>query len=176
MRIVAALLVFAASPVLAGPVPAGVGLGLTAASPDATTMAPPTDRTYSLFGRYAFTSRLAGQIEVQRVAEIRSASALLVVELGASGHLVPLLVAGAGADRADNLVGTTTGHHVEGGLGLEYRADGGIAIGADVRMGGRSIDSQPLLETFAACDPGCPANAYQAGEYRSARAYVGVRF
>lgn len=178
-------------PLTASAGPHGLTVGVSAgwtrdqAAADAGTDAT---STMGLWGRLRLSPRLAGQVELVRhrtdngcatctvgaTTEIRSASALLVVDLADSGRWMPVLVAGFGVDRDDGSV-PTKGHHTEGGVGVEYRSEGGFTIGGDVRMGGRSIDSQPtkLLTggaTFLA--PG----GMQAGEYRSARLTLGLRF
>jgi hypothetical protein len=163
----------------ASPITVGVGLGRIQSDYAYDDDAKDTKQ---LFGRVGFTPRLALQLELQKIEndgfDIRSGTALLVVELGnTGGHLVPLLVAGLGIDRASNDYYETSGSHKEGGLGLEYRADGGLTIGADVRLGGRSVDEQrypvayedePIYFT--------PGGIMAEGEYRSARLYAAIRF
>jgi hypothetical protein len=160
----------------ARPITFGVGLGRTQSKVDADA-----NGTQQLFGRVAFTPRLAGQLELQGIDDpsmnIRTATVLLVVELGSMGKLVPLLVAGFGYGHASSDWGTeTSGTHKEGGFGLEYRADGGLTLGVDLRLGGRSIDQGgevPVAtgEIALYAPPGLVA-----GEYRSGRLYVGIRF
>ena len=135
--------------------------------------------TQQLFGRIALTNRLGVQLELQKIdqgtgPDVRSGTALLVVELGnTGGSIVPLLVAGFGIDRASADYYEASGSHKEGGLGLEYRADGGLTIGADVRLGGRSVD-EPKYNLDL---PTLSYAQYMAeGEYRSARLYAAVRF
>ena len=90
-----------------------------------------------------------------------------------------MILAGVGLDSASTSWGESTdAHHFEGGYGLEYRADGGLVVGGDARIGGRSIDSQssgtvPVMTGVALR---APASTLEEGEYRSARVYVGVRF
>ena len=166
----------------AGPITAGVGLGIIQSQVDS---AADPNHTIAIFGRLAFTPRLAGQLELQRIqtdnqnVDLRTASALLVVDLGSRGRLVPVMLAGLGFDTASTTYGgDSSGHHIEGGFGLEYRADGGFSIGADVRMGGRTIDSQPVVFAPVGCSS-CLASqpsTLHDGEYRSARLTVGVRF
>lgn len=169
----------------AGPITAGVSLGLAQSKADAQA---DSNQTIGLFGRLAFTSRLAGQLELARYQtdatsnnNMRTGTALLVVDLAESRRWVPTLAAGIGLDRADSgcptctWEGQTTGHHIEGGLGLEYRAEGGFTLGADLRMGGRSIDHgqlQPLQGGVIAFAP----SHFSEGEYRSARVTLGIRF
>jgi hypothetical protein len=181
MRLAAALAVLVVpSLAAAGPMSAGVSFGETQSKIDATAGA---NRTLGVFGRLGFTPRVAGQLEIQRIqtddtsqTDIRTATGLLVVDLGAGKHLVPTILAGFGFDKATTSYGyDTTATHLEGGFGLEYRADGGLTIGADVRMGGRSItqDTKAVpLGTVALYAP----STLQEGEYRSARLTVGVRF
>ena len=145
MRIAGAILAASlALPSLAaaGPITAGAALGRIESDNEYDGEANPTQQ---LFGRIGLTSRLGVQLELQKIedsnVDIRSGTALLVVELGnTGGRFVPLLVAGLGIDRASSDYYEASGSHKEGGLGLEYRADGGLTIGADVRLGGRSVD------------------------------------
>jgi len=167
----------------ANPITAGVNLGTTQSKADGASGAGSSD-TMGLFGRLGFNKRVAGQLELTRIktdpgsaVDIRTGTALLVIDLTAGGHLVPTLSAGLGFDTASPQYGSSTsGHHFEGGVGLEYRADGGLVIGVDLRMGGRSIDTQdkaqPLTGTIALYTP----STLQEGEYRSARLFLGVRF
>ena len=123
--------------------------------------------------------------------DVRKATALLVVDLGAHGRLVPTLLAGIGMDRAESTYGgTSEARHIEGGFGLEYRAAGGLTIGADVRMGGRTLhepgyETQPVYDggpgyrdCLDACGTGLTyaPSTLREGEYRTARITVGVRF
>ncbi|HVK85119.1 MAG TPA: outer membrane beta-barrel protein [Kofleriaceae bacterium] len=191
MRRALALAVFAfalPSVAAARPFTAGVDLGLSHSEANDTAGTEPST-TLGVFARLGLTSRLAGQIELQRIrtddtygtgGDIKTATALLVVELGRSGRLVPTLMAGIGLDRATGYY-MEKAHHLEGGFGLEYRADGGFTLGADVRMGGRTLDE----ETFYAYPEDARTDGYatlyapsplQAGEYRSARITLGVRF
>lgn len=163
----------------ARPITFGAGVGRTQSEVDADNE---PNGTLQLFGRVGFTSRLGAQLELQRIddpsMDIRTGTALLVVELGSKGGFVPLLVAGFGFDKASSDWYEARGTHKEGGIGLEYRAEGGLTVGADLRLGGRSIEQTsevyPLAETGGV--------AYFApvglvsGEYRSGRLYAGVRF
>jgi hypothetical protein len=162
----------------ARPLTFGVGLGRTQSAVDGDGQA---DDTLQLFGRIGLTARLGAQLEVQRIEDDsnldnRTATALLVVELGGNGKLVPLLVAGFGVDHVSSDWGyEASGSHKEGGIGLEYRADGGLTIGADLRLGGRSIEQSGEvypLDVRALIAPG----GLVSGEYRSGRVYAGVRF
>ncbi|MDX2087916.1 MAG: outer membrane beta-barrel protein [Kofleriaceae bacterium] len=168
----------------ARPITAGVDLGLSAAKSQGEGADPGT--TVGLFARVGLTSRLSGQLEVQRIrmpdgygtsGDIKTATALLVVELGRSGNLVPTLMVGAGVDRASEYNYPSRATHIEGGFGLEYRMSGGFSLGADLRMGGRSLDEdeyvayddRPQIALYA-------PSPLQAGEYRSGRVTLGVRF
>jgi hypothetical protein len=165
----------------ARPITAGVGLGRIQAKADADGDA---SDTVQLYGRIGLTRRISGQLELQKItldgasAAGRTGTALLVVDLGSHPHLVPTMFAGVGVDRGDNgFGGEQTGHHLEGGLGLEYRASGGLVISADLRLGGRAVD-QTVEILPAATDVALyyPALPMREGEYRSARVGVGIRF
>lgn len=153
----------------ARPFTAGVGVGRTQAKADAQGDA---SDTAGVFGRLGFTRRLAGQVELARIGDnIRTGTALLVVELTSNPHVVPTLSAGFGYDHADY----ANGHHTEGGLGLEYRSDGGLVIGGEFRLGGRSITEEAVLldgDVKALYAP----SPLQSGEYRSARVFAAIRF
>ncbi|HEY5949755.1 MAG TPA: hypothetical protein VIV40_29875 [Kofleriaceae bacterium] len=164
----------------ARPITAGASLGRIQSKANAEGEA---SDTFQLFGRIGFTQRLGAQLELQKIEDpdldVRSGTALLVVELANNPHWAPILVAGMGIDHASNDWYEASGTHIEGGLGLEYRADGGLTIGADVRLGGRSVTEQtevyPALEGdvvyFAPYSYGLVE-----GEYRSARLYAAIRF
>lgn len=171
----------------AGPLTAGVNLGLSQSELDGQQGIDPS-RTVGLFGRLAFNKRIAGQLEVARVAagdeynpiNIRNATASLVVDLGSKGRLVPTLVAGIGMDWASDQYGyATEAHHIEGGLGLEYRAEGGLTLGIDVRLGGRTLHENEDIAYPTDVRGGVAyilPSQLQEGEYRSAQLKLGVRF
>ncbi len=169
----------------AGPLTAGVNLGLSQSELDGQAGVDPS-RTIGLFGRLAFNKRLAGQLEVARLeteddsTSIRTATASLVVDLGSKGRLVPTLIAGIGMDWADSTYGSTNeAHHIEGGLGLEYRAEGGLTLGIDVRLGGRTLHQQEDIAYPTDVRPGVAyivPSQLQEGEYRTAQLKLGVRF
>ena len=164
----------------ARPITVGAALGLTQSKVDANN---DPNTTLSVFGRLGVNHRAAVQLELQKLetdndsATIRTGTLLVALDLGSSKHLMPMILAGLGFDTASTSYGESTdGHHFEGGFALEYRADGGLVVGGDVRIGGRSIDSQSAIaypETGVAYY--APSTSSE-GEYRSARAYVGVRF
>jgi len=166
----------------ANPIMVGVDVGSTQSKEDGAAGLDASD-TLGLLGRLGFNKRVSGQLELTRIktdagsgVDIRTGTALLVIDLASSGRLVPTLSAGLGLDTASTQYGgTTDGHHFEGGLGLEYRADGGVTIGADVRVGGRSINQsdQPVPLTGVAY---YAPSTLREGEYRSARLFLGVRF
>ena len=170
-----------ASVASARPVTVGAALGLTQSKVDAD--ADP-NTALSVFGRLGVNQRAAVQLELQRIdtddssSSIRTGTLLVALDLGSSKHLMPMILAGLGLDWGSTTYGESTdAHHFEGGVGLEYRADGGLVVGGDLRIGGRSIDSQSAIaypETGVAYR--APASSLSDGEYRSARAYVGVRF
>jgi len=169
----------------AGPLTAGVNLGISQTEMDGAAGIDPS-KTVGLFGRLAFNSRLAGQLEIAKFQSVdqstavRMATASLVVDLTTSGRLVPTLVAGIGMDWADGTYGSATeAHHIEGGLGLEYRAAGGLTLGIDLRMGGRSLHQSEDIAYPTDVRGGVAyivPSALQEGEYRSGQIKLGVRF
>ena len=146
-------------------------------------------QTVGLFGRLALTPRLSGQLELGKYDHadgsgtvVRTATALLVVDLTAGKQWVPTIMVGMGIDRASGMscdvctqvLDDQSARHIEGGFGLEYRATGGLTIGADFRLGGRSLDDDAvtLEEDFGLVRGG----RLQASEYRAGRIWAGVRF
>lgn len=169
-----------ALPSLADARPITFGAGLGRIQSKANSSGDASD-TLQVFGRLGFTSRLSGQLELMGIddpeLEIRTGTALLVVDLGSHPHFVPILVAGFGFDKASGSWYEASGSHMEGGLGLEYRADNGLTVGFDVRIGGRSVDetyeAYPVLDGAIALY--APSGLLE-GEYRSARLTAGFRF
>lgn len=174
-----AVLLGLASVADARPVTVGVGAGVIEADQD---WDGESDDTLQVFGRLGLTSRVSGQLEWQKIESsqtdsvTRTGTALIVVELGKSGRLVPTMFAGVGVDHGENPYGgAENGSHIEGGFGLEYRIDGGLVIMGDVRLGGRSVDQS---ETVILDSPmsSIYAPILIEGEYRSARIGVALRF
>lgn len=173
------LLAVLATTAHAGPISVGASLGITQSE---QTQNESVDKTYAIYGRIGIVSRLSAQLEVAKIdasdrgyteADARAVTALAVVDL-AGGHWVPVLLAGIGF--ANATVGPNSGeidtHHVEAGLGLEYRAAGGFVIGIDARIGDRTIDSDTTLHPdLYSLPPILPD-----GQYRSVRLAIGVRF
>lgn len=163
----------------ARPITFGVGAGVIAADQDWDDVA---DDTLQAFARVGLTSRVSGQLELQKIESsqnesvTRTGTALIVVELGRSGRLVPTMFAGLGIDSAEDpyFGGSVNGNHIEGGFGLEVRLDGGLVIMGDVRLGGRSVDQNDAVILEG------PMSIYAPllieGEYRSARIGVALRF
>ena len=84
-------------------------------------------------------------------------------------------MAGAGIDHASTDWTSSNAHHFEGGLGVEYRAEGGFVVGADFRLGGRSVDDEEEVYYYYIPAP-IYAPGIDEGEYRAARIFAGVRF
>jgi hypothetical protein len=179
VRLAYAALILAAATASAGPVTVGAGLGITQ---DQANSSQDPYSTLSAFGRIALTHRFGVELDLAKVNtepgySARMITGLAVLDLGDSIHWVPHIFAGLGYDDANVGYGDYQGHHFEGGLGLEYRADGGFTVGARFHLGGRSIDSQPAVYPLACCtDPYYSPNTLQASEYRSLDAYAGIRF
>lgn len=147
-------------------------------------------QTLGLWARAGMTKRLSAQLEISRhqseqgcdtctfgtATDIRVFSGLLIVDLTDGGRWVPTLMVGAGFDRDDGSL-PSSGSHLEGGFGLEYRADSGLTIGADARLGGRSIDDDDTIQVDAANSVRFVGpTAMREGEYRAIRLTLGVRF
>jgi outer membrane protein with beta-barrel domain len=177
-----ALLLAASTPAHAETITVGASLGLAQSRADSSA---DSNNVVGLYGRLAFSSRVAGQLEVARYqtddadsnVSMRTATALLVVDLASSGPdrvFFPTLIAGLGLDHAADDFGSANGHHIEGGLGLELRTHGGFIAGVDLRLGGRTIDT-PKITPVAGTVFFAPSHLSD-GEYRSAHVTIGVRF
>jgi hypothetical protein len=171
----------AASP----PITAGVSLGVAQTSTEADAGVDP-NTSLGLFGRIAISQRVAAQLDVGKVSSgprdtvtTRIATVLLAVDLADRGAVIPVLFGGAGIDRAATADGfeTASGHHFEAGLALEYRSPSGFVIGADARIGQRTLDSQMSLdEPVLVSQPFIPITVMKNDDYRAVRATFGVRF
>lgn len=167
----------------ARPITAGLHLGMTQSKEDSTNGVDASN-TVGLFGRLGFTKRLAGQLEVMKLGTedgsgvtIRSGTILVVADLTTGSRLVPTISAGVGIDSASASYGSAgKGTHIEGGIGLEYRAEAGLTIGLDLRIGGRSLTEQVAYEAAAGDVAYYAPSRLTEGEYRSGRVTVGVRF
>jgi hypothetical protein len=174
------LLSFAASPALANPLVMGATIGLEQAKSTSQTYNDTSgSQLLGLFGRMTLSGRLAGQLELARIAtpdnsqmDVRVGTALLVYDL-ASGPLVPVLLAGAGAAQQSMTYGSQTFVHAEAGIGLELRVKNGFILGVDARIGTRSNTTGPIAmpESYYA-----PISPIAEGEYRSLRLGLGVTF
>lgn len=166
----------------ANPITAGLHLGVTQSKEDGANGIDASN-TVGLYGRLGFSKRVAGQLEVTKASAgddsgftLRSGTLLVVVDL-ASGRLVPTIGAGVGIDSATMPYGSAgKATHIEGGFGLEYRAEGGLTIGLDLRMGGRTLTEQVSVEPVAGTVAYYAPSRLTEGEYRSGRLTVGVRF
>ncbi len=199
MRLALALAVtlVPASVAFARPITAGVNLGVDQSKESGLAGEDPSSQL-GLFGRLGLTPRLSAQLEVSKIklenssTEIRQVTGLLVVDLSSNPRWVPVLLVGFGADWAEDTAhydcfdcygssSSQSATHIEGGFGLEYRAPGGFTIGADVRMGGRSIDNEDVAVPvdYGVREPTTALyypTGMQEGEYRSARLRLGIRF
>jgi len=184
MRLVlASILVCATGSVaLARPVTIGISAGTVQSENDYDDEA---EGLLQAWGRVGLSGRLSAQLNLEKESmsnsdvRVRSGTAALVVELGPiggpKGRVFPLVFGGVGIDRADDgYGGGQDGNHIEGGLGVELRLDGGFVIGVDARIGDRSADNQEDV----ILDGGTGVAAYYVpvmptGEYRSLRLGVG---
>lgn len=181
-------LVLVPSLAAARPITVGASVGL---AQDAVDASSEPNQTVGVFGRLQLWPRVSGQIDVAKLdaanvgLEVRSGTALVVVDLLDHGTLMPVIFGGAGLDRAVTHWGyEAEARHFVGGVGLEYRAAGGLTLGADVRIGGRTVESDgdivlPLAriggDTSGTAAYVLPAQL-RSGEYRAARVTLGVRF
>ncbi len=187
--VIALALLVVSSPAFAEPkVAAGISAGLFQNTEDAAAGIDST-QTLGLWGRAGLSNRVSAQLEVTRhqsqegcatctfgtATDIRVFSGLVVVDLKDSGRWIPTLMAGMGIDRDDGSF-PQQGHHIEGGVGLEYRAEGGLTFGIDGRLGGRSIDNDDVILEDANAIRAFGPTMMREGEYRTIRLTLGVRF
>lgn len=177
----------------AAPITAGVSFGTHHDEVDADGEG---NRSLGLFGRIGLSRRMSAQLEVMKIdtdeqtwtpTNIRVGTLSLRFDLvdPIKSRLVPTVSFGAGLDRATTDYDTTSGHHYEGGLGLEYRAEGGFTIGLDLRFGGRSVEEKYVVQEDGTPPPetaGQPrpliydGGGLREGEYRALRVTAGVAF
>ena len=189
MRIaaVAAALAFPAV-AAAGPITAGVSVG---AHHDKVDSDGEGNRTLGLYGRVGLARRLSAQLEVMKIdtdeatytpTTIRTATASLRLDLvdQAKSRFIPTVSFGMGIDRASTDYDTTEGHHFEGGLGIEYRAQGGLVVGLDFRLGGRSVEDEAVAYPTGGIEGVAPlvydGGGLREGEYRAIRLSAGIAF
>ena len=182
MRLVLAALLLAPAVASARPITVGASYGMIQSKVDAG--ADPNSQL-TAFGRVGIGRHVEAGLELQDISAgdnstvIRTIGGLLLVDLSSHSKLMPMLIAGLGVDHAATSYGSTTdAHHYEGGIALEYRADGGLVVGGDLRIGGRSIDSNSnmVYPLSGGAIARTATSQLSDGEYRSARLYVGVRF
>jgi hypothetical protein len=169
-------ILLAAAPAAANPFTIGANLGASQAK-DSTGDA---NRTLGAFGRLGLGDRIAGQLEIMQMTgqpgiadDIKIASAVLVTDF-TTGPLVPVLLLGGGVDREQ--WASATYAHAEAGLGLELRTRAGFMVGADVRLGTRTLISQDKVVAEVASPWLYDPTTLHEGEYRSVRVTIGVTF
>jgi outer membrane protein with beta-barrel domain len=178
----AAIVVLAGSAAHAQDWTVGASLGVAQSKADASS---DSNNVVGLYGRLGLSSRVAVQLELQKFqtddtdsgVSMRSGTAAILVDLAAGGsdrHFFPTLLAGVGIDHAADDFSASTGHHIEGGIGLELRTEGGFVAGVDLRIGSRSIES-PQAKPIAGTIAFAPSHLSD-GEYRAAHVTVGIRF
>ena len=186
MKLVAAALVLIPSLAFANghAVTAGVGLGVQ--QDEAQADADP-NTTMNLWGRLQMIGRVSGQLELARVGtqdgsgvDIRSMTGVAVVDLGRS-HLMPMVLAGLGADHVDTAYTSEEYIHAFLGFGLEYRAANGFVFGGDFRIGNRSstepqYKAQPVTDVQAGQTARLAPSDHDEGQYRAFRLTMGIRF
>ena len=177
----AALLLLAPAVASARPITVGASYGMIQSKSDAGS---DPNSQMTAFGRVGLGSRLEAGLELQDISAgdnstvIRTISGLVLVDLGHS-HLMPMLLGDVGVDHSATTYGSATdAHHFEAGFALEYRAESGLVLGGDLRIGDRSIDSNSdmVYPLSGGAIARTATSQLSDGEYRSARLYVGVRF
>lgn len=177
----------------AGPLSAGVQLGSTNNRAEADA-GEDASSAYGVYGRLRISPRVSGQLEVGRIdtgasdLSIRQVTALVLVDiarLGAARRLVPTVMLGLGVDHASSAAYgvSADAQRVEAGVGLEYRAEGGLTVGLDLRIGERSVDDQATIQPVydGGIGGGVPldpigSTSSSSSEFRVARVTVGLRF
>ena len=179
MRAILVATVAASTPAIAGPITFGADLGVMQSHVDAGSTPNPT---VGAFGRVGVARHLAVQLSIARIEmpdgnmmpgiDMKQADAAVVVEL-ATGPIVPFVITGAGVDRAQwQDLRDRVYAHAEIGLGLDWRLAGGLVIGADARLGHRTLVAHSEADVDTFLEP----RMLSEGDYRSARLYAGVRF
>jgi hypothetical protein len=190
--LIACLIALVPATAFAGPT-VGVSFGKAETQGDAND-GDDANTTLGLYVRGRIASMLSLQGELSKLqtddtssSSIRTWNLAAVVDL-AHGRFVPILLVGGGMDVISQSYQTsdTTYAHAEIGGGLEYRMRGGFVLGADLRIGTRTLESQPVYADPIAA--GAPSNinhptpSYVAssslseGQYRSMRLTLGVHF
>ncbi len=176
----------------AGPLSAGVQLGSTSSRAEADA-GEDASSAYGVYGRLRISPRLSAQLEVGRIdggpdVSIRQVTALVLVDiahLGAARRLVPTVLLGLGVDHASipSYGISADAQRVEAGVGLEYRAEDGLTVGLDLRIGERSVEDQATIQPVYDVGPGGGGPLDPIGgtpssnsEFRAARVTVGIRF
>jgi len=172
----AALLV--CSTAAASPFTIGAGLGMTQ---DEVNSHQDPNSTLSVLGRIGLSQRFSLELDLSRINTgannaSRTATGLALFDLGSNPRWVPQVFAGLGVYNSDLGYGSDDGHHLEAGIGLEYRATGGMVIGARFHIGDRTMDSQPAVYPLACCTDLYSPPSLNEGQYRTLDAYAGVRF
>jgi hypothetical protein len=186
------------SPTLAAARPITIGAMLGEAQSEAESgLNKGPDEVDGAFVRVGLVPHFAAQLELTRIDsdpsyDVRTVSLLGVLDLSnrlLAGRLVPILIAGGGAawGSSPNSSGSS-GLHLEGGLGLEYRTVAGLVIGVDARLGYRWMQTQAVVpypggpangSNIAPCCDGSPVGVdggLYNGQYRSVRATLGITF
>ena len=161
-----------AAPAAANPLEIGASLGV---NEDMSYQA--SSHALGVFGRIGLAPAISGQLELAKLdndqmgTAVRTGNALIVVDLG-HGSLAPIALAGVGMDTTSDINADRRYAHAELGAGLEYRALGGVTLGADVRIGTRKLVDDRETGLLTAYEP----LTLSAGDYRSARITLGVTF
>jgi hypothetical protein len=183
MRI-AAVAAAALVPAIAMATPNTVGVGIGVSGGLGSDTSNTTD-TLDLFGRIGLARRIGLQAEIARYeadatmdSNTRTFTLAVTYDLADTGHWIPMVLGGAGFDWGDTDFTSENGHHVEAGFALEYRSDDGLTLGADLRVGTRSITVPEVLENGPPIDG--PAfgtgTTLAAGTYGRARVYAAIHF
>jgi len=179
MRFAIVTIVAASTPAVAGPMTFGADLGVMQSRLDAGSSPNPT---LGAFGRLGVARQLAVQLSVARIEmpdgnmmpgiDMKQVDAAVIADLGA-GTIVPVVIADIGVDRAQwQELRDRVYAHAEIGLGLDWRFAGGLVIGADARLGHRTLVAHSEADIDTYLEP----RMLSEGDYRSVRLYAGVRF
>jgi hypothetical protein len=181
MRIAVVAAVLVPTIAMATPNTVGVGIGVSGGLGSDTSN---TTDTLDLFGRIGMGRRFALQAEIARYeadatmdSNTRTFTVAVTYDLADTGHWIPMILGGAGFDWGNTAFSAENGHHVEGGFALEYRGDDGLTLGADLRVGTRSITVPEVLENGPLIVPDDWGSTTLApGTYGRARIYAAIHF
>lgn len=146
----------------------GATLGETQSEAEGSANQGP-DEAYGAYVRVGLTRRFAAQLELSRIDgdpsyDVRTATLFGVLDLGKGwasrplhGVVEPILLVGFGEAWGSSASTSTDSYGLDlvAGLGVEYRAVSGLVIGAQARLGERSMQTRAEFNPVATGTPAC---------------------